>query len=577
MANERRPTGAENKPRRTVQLQSSTASNPRVQSTRPNAKVRSNQKTNGKAMGTTGKRRSVSAPKQPAGSRSRANARPANANKAAAQANKRKSLNLRSGSNGGTSARAQMDSNVKKFKIVGIVLAALVVIYLLGALLFSFLFPPGTKMGSFDLSMKTTGDAEHMIDDALKNYKITVSGDGFSFSATADQTGLAVDTQHAVEAARADINGWAWPMLLMSGTHDETDKIAATNDANAITSLTEAAVNQFNGQHEAFVNANIAYDSAKNSYVVVPEKMGSQLDTQAVTQAVGYAIANLESSLELGDEYVLKPSVYSTDSRLNSAIDQANAMLATNLILMLDSVNIVTIDAGVLQGMIVIDADAQPKLSEEKFDAWMSEIVPRCETVGKERTYTRPDGKVCTVSGGIFGWGVDMNALYDQVNTAVKESKKGSLQIPCTQKGDIFTGAGERDWKNRYIDVDISEQHVRFYDENNSLIWESDCITGLPDGERDTVPGVWTVNDKKSPNRLIGKKNGEVVYETDVQFWMPFEADSIGFHDATWQPRFGGQWYEWGAGSHGCVNLPYEEAEALYGIIQVGDRVVVHH
>ena len=37
-----------------------------------------------------------------------------------------------------------------------------------------------------------------------------------------------------------------------------------------------------------------------------------------------------------------------------------------------------------------------------------------------------------------------------------------------------------------------------------------------------------------------------------------------------------GHYYEWGAGSHGCVNLPLEEAATLYGIIEIGDVVVVH-
>ena len=46
---------------------------------------------------------------------------------------------------------------------------------------------------------------------------------------------------------------------------------------------------------------------------------------------------------------------------------------------------------------------------------------------------------------------------------------------------------------------------------------------------------------------------------------MPFVGNAIGFHDATWQPGFGGSMYMDGYGSHGCVNLSYGDAEALYG------------
>ncbi len=504
-------------------------------------------------------------------------AKPAGTGKMSPQANKRKSLKLSNGEGNATSARAQMNSSIKKFKIAGIVLAAIVAIYLIGTLLFSVVFPPGTKLGSFDLSFKTTGDAENRIDEALKNYTISVSGDGFSFNASAAQTGLAVNSKNAVEAARADLNGWAWPILLIQGNHDETDKLTVTGDTGSITQLAQDAVNQFNAQQTAPVNANISYDASKQAFTVTPEKEGTQLKVEAVTEAVGYAIANLEPTLVLDESYILRPSVYSDDSRINPAIEVANKMLATNLTLTVGGTPVATVDGNLLQPMICIDADANASINEDKFVSWAYAALAGADTLGSERTFTRPDGKTCTVSGGSFGWMTNARELCGEVTKAAREGKVSNLEVPCKQKGDIFTGAGQRDWRTRYVDVDITEQHVRFYDENESIIWESDCITGIPDGEHDTVPGVWFVNNKLRKNKLIGIKDGEWLYETEVEYWMPFEDDSIGFHDATWQPRFGPPWYEWGAGSHGCVNLPLDEAATLYGLIEVGDVVVVHH
>jgi lipoprotein-anchoring transpeptidase ErfK/SrfK len=34
--------------------------------------------------------------------------------------------------------------------------------------------------------------------------------------------------------------------------------------------------------------------------------------------------------------------------------------------------------------------------------------------------------------------------------------------------------------------------------------------------------------------------------------------------------------YAEGYGSHGCVNLPYDAAQELYGMCQIGDVVIVH-
>ena len=150
------------------------------------------------------------------------------------------------------------------------------------------------------------------------------------------------------------------------------------------------------------------------------------------------------------------------------------------------------------------------------------------------------------------------------------------MEVPCAGTAAVYNGAGQRDWGNRYIDVDISEQHVRFYGDDGAIIWETDCISGSPDGVHNTVPGVWTVNAKESPSKLIGYENGKKIYESYVTYWMPFEGNGIGLHDATWQPGFGGSMYANGYGSHGCVNLSYSAAQELYGIVQVGDVVIVH-
>ena len=168
-------------------------------------------------------------------------------------------------------------------------------------------------------------------------------------------------------------------------------------------------------------------------------------------------------------------------------------------------------------------------------------------------------------------------ALRTAVSDAVHAGTVGTLDIPVLQSGNGFSGLGSKDWGARYCDVDLSEQHARFYDASGALVWESDIVSGKPG--HDTPTGVYSLNSKQSPSTLIGQtdpETGEPEYETKVQYWMPFVGNSVGLHDATWQAAFGGSRWEQGYGSHGCVNLPLGKAEAIYGIIQVGDVVVVH-
>jgi lipoprotein-anchoring transpeptidase ErfK/SrfK len=136
---------------------------------------------------------------------------------------------------------------------------------------------------------------------------------------------------------------------------------------------------------------------------------------------------------------------------------------------------------------------------------------------------------------------------------------------------------GTPDWGPVYVDVDLGQQYVRLYDSNGDLALITECVTGnLAEGQ-ETITGVFALEGKESPAKLIGLDNdmdGEPDYETDVDFWMPFYG-GYGLHDALWRASFGGDEFQYN-GSHGCVNLPYNSAAIIYETIDVGDPVVVH-
>ena len=181
-----------------------------------------------------------------------------------------------------------------------------------------------------------------------------------------------------------------------------------------------------------------------------------------------------------------------------------------------------------------------------------------------------------TVAGGTYGWEIDSAALRTAVSDAVHAGTVGTLDIPVLQSGNGFSGLGSKDWGARYCDIDLSEQHVRFYDETGTLIWEAPCVSGTPNGAHNTPTGVFWLNQKASPSVLKGTNLDGSKYESAVRYWMPFVGNVIGLHDADWQAAFGGTLYQQGRGSHGCVNLPVGSAADLFGIIQSGDVVVCH-
>ena len=85
-----------------------------------------------------------------------------------------------------------------------------------------------------------------------------------------------------------------------------------------------------------------------------------------------------------------------------------------------------------------------------------------------------------------------------------------------------------------------------------------------------------TLDEKQMEMQTLNKKaDGTYEYETPVKYWMPFNG-GVGFHDASWQPTFGGSRYQTN-GSHGCVNMPPEMAGKLFELISAGTPVLVHN
>ena len=459
--------------------------------------------------------------------------------------------------------------------VLGVIVALLAVVYLAGALVFMDRFLPRTTVGDLDVSLKSSAEVQGMLADVIDDYVLKVEGQGFSLKLSAAEAGMRLDGRAATDAMHASANAWAWPLEILKA-HDESDKLAATYNESGLGDTVRAAVDEFNKTATPPTDAVIAYSEAKGAFIVEPEAVGTALSYDAVIKAVDDAVLALQPTVKLGTDVLQQPKVLSSDPKLTAAAEQANTMIKADLVLTMAGGTAGEVNADLISQWVRLGDDLSATLDEAALTAWVDELAAACNTVGTQRTYTRPDGKVVTVAGGVYGWSVDRDALLNLVKESVAAGTVQTAGVPCTSVGTGYNGAGAQDWGLRYCDIDLAEQYARFYDETGALIWESPIVSGIPDGVHDTSVGVYWLNQKASPSKLIGYENGKKIYESDVQYWMPFVGNVIGLHDADWQSSFGGTRYRDGAGSHGCVNLPPYKAAELYGIIQSGDVVVSH-
>lgn len=464
-----------------------------------------------------------------------------------------------------------------KTKIVAITLCVLLTLlvaaYSAVAIYFSMYFMPNTTLGPLNVSFMSVEQAEDAVSDLVVGYTLEVEGGGFSAAYTSEQLGMKMDHVGVVQAAHGLINHWLWPLELTS-SHDVSDALVASHDAETMQQEVAAQVEVFNAEATQPVSATLAYDAEADRFEIAPEQLGTALDAEAVVAAMDESIVALEQKLQLDDGQLLQPAVKADDERLIAAQQQANTMIATDFDITANGEVILDGGPDIASQWIVIDENVQVAFDETAMQAWSDELAVGFNTVGTTRTYTRPDGKECSVTGGTYGWSADTSGLLDQVKEALSSGQPASIELPCSKTAEQYLGPGKQDWGSRYIDIDLSEQYVRLFD-GDEILWESDCVSGKPNGS-DTPTGVYVINGKQSPSKLIGYENGKKIYESVVSYWMPFVGNMVGLHDANWQPGFGGTMYRDGYGSHGCVNLPVSKAGELYDMISAGDVVVCH-
>ncbi|MCL2135987.1 MAG: RICIN domain-containing protein [Coriobacteriia bacterium] len=121
-----------------------------------------------------------------------------------------------------------------------------------------------------------------------------------------------------------------------------------------------------------------------------------------------------------------------------------------------------------------------------------------------------------------------------------------------------------------YIDVNLTTQRM-YYVRDGVILLESNVVTGRVSAGWYTPTGTFYIMSKASPAVLIGPS-----WYTPVTYWMQVTPGGVGFHDANWQPTFGGNWYYYN-GSRGCINLPYWAAAELYRLVSVGTTVYIHY
>lgn len=135
--------------------------------------------------------------------------------------------------------------------------------------------------------------------------------------------------------------------------------------------------------------------------------------------------------------------------------------------------------------------------------------------------------------------------------------------------GFLGLGPGSQQGTNKEIVIDISDQAMWAY-EGGSLVINTLVSTGTGNVPETVTPLGYHFITWKTPLQTMKGVIADEAYEVeDVPWVMYFDEAGNALHGAYWHNNFGTPM------SHGCVNLPLDVAEFLYGWAPEGTAVTV--
>ena len=438
---------------------------------------------------------------------------------------------------------------------------------------FSNRFFEGTWINGIDCSQKTAYEVEELMKEKLSEYSIEVSSRD-----VAAQTikGEDIDYKYMSTGEILQLLKKQKPYEWVKGLYEQKSYTVDENVGYNKTLLQEQLKSLNCAQAENQTEPENAYVAFQNNaFVIVPETEGSKLNIKEAYKVLNAAVEANESAIDFSNtpEVYVSAAVTKDDPELQAALEACNNYTKASITYTFGDQS-TTLDGNTIKDWLQFDEKGQLIWDDNSFQQHVAEYVAQLaatyDTVGTEREFQATSGRTVYVSSSIYGWKIDQAAEAAQLSQEIQSGTQTTREPIYAQTANAY---GVNDLGNTYIEVDLSEQHMYYY-QDGADIFESDFVSGnMSYADRQTHAGIFTLYYKKSPDVLRGGQKGTAnYYEQPVQYWMPFDG-GIGFHDANWRDDFGGDIYQT-SGSHGCINLPPENAAVLYDLIQYDVPIV---
>jgi len=433
-------------------------------------------------------------------------------------------------------------------------------------------FPYGTFINNTYCTGLTPEEAADEMNESVSLTDITVkmpAGYGEdSYVIGADDIGLSYDYLTPLKQFKQKQDPLLWIANLGNEFHDEIVAPDVNIDEDALKQIvSDWHVDRLGAPHTVSIEEDTEGYILRNNKAVI--------DRDLCLAQITDHIKNGETDIRLDDTCVTIPAYTADEQRI---LDQYEAMegFANKVITFhLDNEDVVLNREELYSllpgqnGLPEYDPKAgRMVMTEESVLSGLYDVLSPYNTYNNHY-FTTHNGRKVHLTQGTLGNSIDVEKAAKELYEALE---KGNDDITIDPEYKHKMDDNEKTYGNEtgdtYIEISLDEQHMYYY-EKGALKLDTNVVTGKMSTGSGTKEGVYYIYYMQRNRTLIGE-----TYRSFVNYWMAFNRH-VGIHDATWRTQWGEDAYL-RAGSHGCVNTPFDAAKELYDYAYVGLPVIVY-
>lgn len=331
------------------------------------------------------------------------------------------------------------------------------------------------------------------------------------------------------------------------------------NDEILLNKLNELHINE-----NASITKNAFISKENNEFIINKEINGDNVNIDELNKIIVNDLSK-DGKIIYNNIAIEKPTITSDSEQIKSELNNLHEKEKTKVTLLVNGEKIEI-------NQDDIKKSVQPQgIDTTSIRNQIQQIDDENRTKNNLITFTTHNGEKRDLwNESDYGWQINIQDTLDKIAERINQKQSGELEAII----DGTPSINGTQFGGNYAEVDLNAQKAYIFEDGKPTL-EWDVITGMPNSQQKTTPGVYTILYTQSPSTLRGTNLDGSKYEQPVSYWGQFTWSGIGFHDANWQyAGFGGDKYKT-LGSHGCVNTPPEIMPAVYSKLYAGMPVIV--